>query len=1581
MTIDELREWETTRLRSSSFIVHQSSFIVSLSLAASVRYHDRAMVLDKFHPIVQRWFDNRFDQPTEPQQQGWPSIAEGRHTLIAAPTGSGKTLAAFLVCIDRLLRRSLESSPQDGESNSAGLENKTYVVYVSPLKALSNDIHRNLEQPLEEIRQLVEADGYDPPPIRTGVRTGDTPASQRQKMLRRAPHILVTTPESLYLLLTAMKSREMLRSVETVIVDEIHALARDKRGSHLALTLERLDALCEQPPVRIGLSATQRPIDDIARFLIGTERVTDDGAPDCNIVDAGHLRKLDLALEVPPSDLSAVCSHEQWDEVYERLTQLIAQHRSTLIFVNTRRLAERIAHHLTELLGEDAVTSHHGSLARPHRLEAEQRLKDGKLKAIVATASLEMGIDIGYIDLVCPIGSPRSISTFLQRIGRSGHSLGVVPKGRLFPLTRDELIECLALIRAVKKGQLDRIEIPVAPLDILAQQIVAMVSAEEWTEDALFAICRRAWPFRDLARDDFDAVVTFLSEGLTPKVRRGAYLHRDVIGGRLRPRRNARLAAITSGGAIPETAQFRVVLEPDRTLVGMLDEDFAIESTAGDVFLLGNSSWRVQFVRGGEVVVQDAQGAPPCIPFWFGEAPGRTVELSTGVSQIRHEVARRDDALRWLTAECGADVWSAKQAVDYVKTQQAALGLVPTERQIVFERFFDESGGMQLVVHAPMGARINRAWGLTLRKRFCRSFDFELQAAATDNGVLLSVGPQHSFPIESLFKMINLDNAQNLLEQALIAAPFFQTRWRWNATRALAVLRFNGGKKVPPHLQRFRSDDLLAATFPETVGCLENHEGDIQIPDHPLVRQTVHDCLHEAMDLDGWLAMLRNYYDGDIELVARDTREPSPFCQELLNANPYAFLDDAPLEERRTRALSSRRGLPIEELRDLGRLDRTAIDQVTAEAKPVIRDADELHDALYSMVAMNEADVAPWQDALEELIASGRATRVTLPPENNQGATAGPVATKQSSSEKNSSDAPLRQSVVVTAQRWPLIQAVYPEATHNPAVALPEKFQLDWQRSDAVVELVRGQMQHRGPTTASELGQGLALDADYVATALEAVEADGTVMRGHYTPRLYDSAKNGNQPEIEWCDRRLLARIHRLTLQGLRRRIRPVEPEDYVRFLIRYQRVKPRGAPFSGPVGVREVIARLEGFEMPAAAWEGSVLPARVPDYDADWLDGLFHTGELVWGRLRPPSKDRSEGPNLARLTRAMPISLALREDLPWLLSTNGNGTTVPQGATAGPVKKTLPSSAKLDDALADSPDENKGSPFLLRAGAAAVYDLLNTRGALFVSQLQKEADLLPEHLEQALRELAALGLVTSDSLVAVRGLIDRKPKGRSRRRRQRASHAAQAAGRWSCFPDGVAPTEPADAIKQWCQKLLDRWGVVFRDLLARESASPPWHQLVACYRQMERRGQLRGGRFVSGVAGEQFASTEAIQLMRTVREEEKTGQWIVVSAADPLNLLGVVTDHPRLPSSHKSALIWQDGRPIAFKRGREIVFLEEVPEARKIEMSAALQIGRRAEEKQLHVRTRARTDSGGNGSGKKRSPTRPPNPQSRLPF
>jgi ATP-dependent helicase Lhr and Lhr-like helicase len=1521
-----------------------------------------------FHPIIENWFRGRFGEPTEAQRRGWPEILAGRNTLIAAPTGSGKTLAAFLACLDRLMR----------EAISGTLTDTTRVVYISPLKALSNDIHRNLDVPLAELQEAAIAAGHNPLPIRAVVRTGDTPSRERAAMVRRPPHLLVTTPESLYLLLTSTRAREMLRSVETVIVDEIHALARDKRGSHLSLTLERLDHLCGKRPLRIGLSATQAPIDEIASYLVGEggNRKAEGGVnaecgvrsaeyrhsahsefrtpnselrtPACSIIDAGHQRQLDLDVDVPPSELEAVCSGEQWGEVYDRLARHIRNHRSTLVFVNTRKLAERVAHQLRQSLGEEAVAAHHGSLARQIRFDAEERLKRGELKAIVATASLEMGIDVGYIDLVCQIGSPRSIATFLQRVGRSGHSLGVIPKGRLFPLTRDELLECLALIRAVRAGRLDAIEVPVAPLDLLAQQIVAACACDEWSEDELFALVRRAWPYRNLTREQFNRIIGMLSEGITPANRAGAWLHRDVMAGKVKARRGARIVAVTCGGAIPELGDFRVVTENDSTFVGTVNEDFALESNAGDIFLLGNTSWRVHYVRGSEVYVSDAQGAPASVPFWLGEAPGRTIELSQEVSRLRENIEERvrslvgdngsdpnlASAVQWLKDELQIDEFAATQAVRYTAAQFVAIGLVPTLNRIVFERFFDESGGMQLVVHAPWGARINRAWGLAFRKRFCRSFDFELQASADEDGIVLSLGPQHSFPIESLFGMLTPENGRYLLEQALLAAPVFQTRWRWCVTRALAVLRNKNGQRVPPNLQRFRSDDLLAAVFPAQAGCLENHHGDTKIPDHPLIHQTVEDCLHEAMDVDRWIGLLADIRSGKVELIARDTREPSPFSHEILNANPYAFLDDAPLEERRARAVTLRRGLSFESASDLGRLDPEAIAQVRAEAWPIVRDAEELHDTLHSMCLVAEDEAPEWRPQFEELVATKRAVRV----DTEGGKVKGELRIEPAEANGHCHKRPHFWTV---SERWPLVKTIYPNASCEPAITLPDTVRQDWESPEAIVTLVRGRMQTSGPITAEELGEKLALEPSRVFAALEAVEAEGTVMRGNFT-RAEDKRGAGNgelgmrhsedtrrcrvpngessapsrhpsslaprsSAPIEWCERRLLARIHRRTLDGLRRQIQPVEPADFIRFLLRWHHLTP-GIQWHGRAGLRKAIGQLQGFELASALWERRILPSRCDEYEPRWLDELSMSGELAWGRLCPPRRDLDEAPSGAGISRAAPISLVMRENLAWLL-----------------------------------PPDRQPAESHCRAGAAAVLEALRQRGALFQHELMALTGLLPSQLDEALYELAALGLATADAFTAVRLISGtatdrRRAEKRRRVRRVRREFTVAPSGRWSLFPGFLGKVDE-QAATSWAWQLLKRWGVVFYDLLARESAAPVWGRIVQVYRRLEARGEVRGGRFIGGVAGEQYATPEAIELLRGVRDERPDDAIVVLAAADPCNLCGIITGEPRIAGIHTNTVAIRDGRLIAACQAGEVQFFGELADEDSEDLTRRLRL------------------------------------------
>ncbi len=1410
------------------------------------------------HPIVREWFEARFGAPTEPQARGWPSILSGGDTLVSAPTGSGKTLAAFLVCIDQLVRQAIA-----GE-----LADRTEVVYISPLKALGNDVHKNLETPLGEILELARARGVQMPEVRAAVRTGDTLAAERRKLLRHPPHILVTTPESLYILLTAGKSRETLRSVRTVIVDEIHAVADDKRGAHLALSLERLDALVEARPQRIGLSATQRPIELVADFLGGA------GRPRPAIVPIGHQRAVDLAIETPPGELGPVATHEQWEDTYDRIGALVAEHRSTLVFVNTRRMAERLAHNLAGRVGAEHVATHHGSLSRKIRLAAEQRLKAGEIRVLVATASLELGIDIGAVDLVCLIGSPRSISVAWQRVGRAGHWQGAIPKGRLFPATRDELVECAALVRAMRTGDLDRLIVPERPMDILAQQIVAACAADEWQADDLFDLLRRAHPYRDLPREAFDEIVDMLAEGIAARRGRfGTYLHYDRVNGRLKGRRGARLAAITGGGAIPDTALYTVVSEPEGIVVGTVDEDFAVESMRGDVMLLGNASWRIRRVQAGKVLVEDAHGAAPNIPFWVGEAPARTMELSQQVADLRRRVdemtsglapggALRDDpraqaASTWTQHACGLDVSAAEQLVAYIVEGRAVLGAVPTLDTVVAERFFDEGGGMQLVIHAPFGGRINKAWGLALRKRFCRSFNLELQAAATDNGLNISLAEQHSFPLADVFQFLSPNSVAHVLEQAVLPSPIFGARWRWNASRALVLLRFQGGRRVPPNIQRMRADDLLAAVFPDAAACPENLEGELRIPDHPLVREVMKDALTEAMDIEGLRDVLRRIDAGEIRCVAADTAVPSVFSHEILNANPFAYLDDAPLEERRARAVEMRRTLPGSVASDVGRLDPEAIAEVRAQAWPDVRDADELHDAMLSLIALPDvsglaASIDEWRGLLDALASANR------------------VATANVDGRR----------YFVPAERARTFMAIFPDARFD--AELPAVERGDPSADDGRAAMVLGWMQHLGPTDAASLAARLGLPPATIDDTLLRLEGTGAILRGQFTDsgvgRTFRSAD-------EWCDRRLLARIHRLTVGRLRREIEPVTAAQFMRWLLRWQHAAP-GSGLIGERGLLQAIGQLQGFEAPASAWERQILARRMTTYEPEMLDRLCLTGAVGWGRLSPhPATLAGAAERTRRVvpTSAAPITFFVRDDAGWM--------------AAAPIRLKPDPTDGDDDARALSP------------AARDVLGMLKTHGASFFPDIVRASGRLKSEVETGLWELVAAGIVTADGFDNLRALID--PKRRAGQGSGRVSRPRHSAGRWALLhpPEASASADAkAAAVEAACWMLLTRYGVVFREVLARESVIPRWRELLIAFRRLEDRGEIRGGRFVAGFLGEQYALPAAVESLRAARHEPPDGRAIAIAAADPLNLIGILVPGERVAPLSGRAVTFRDG-------------------------------------------------------------------------
>jgi ATP-dependent helicase Lhr and Lhr-like helicase len=1412
------------------------------------------MLPETFHPAVAAWFRSAFPAPTSVQLKAWDAIGAGANTLISAPTGSGKTLAAFLAMIDELAKQAARGELRD----------ETQVLYVSPLKALSNDIEKNLRAPLDGIgRELAAQLLGGETPIRAAVRTGDTPQTERARMRRSPPHILVTTPESLYILLTAESGRDMLKSVRTVIVDEIHALAGNKRGAHLALSLERLAALCEAngtpPPTRVGISATTKPIDVLTAFLTGTERT------ECTVIDEGHVRRRDLTLELPSSPLEAIMPNEVWTEEYDRLAELVRQHRTTLVFVNTRRLAERAARHLAERLGEDAVTSHHGSLAKEHRLKAEERLKAGDLRALVCTSSMELGIDIGDVDLVCQLGSPRAIAAFLQRVGRSGHGLGRLPKGRLFPLSRDDLVECAALLDAIRRAELDAIKPRSAPLDVLAQQIVAEVGMREWSVEDLHARFTRASSYRELGRERFVAVARMLADGFTThRGRRSAHLHFDRVNGVLRGRRGARLTAITNGGAIPDQFDYDVVLLPNEQKVGTLNEDFAFESMAGDIFQLGLASYRIEKTESGKVYVTDAHGAPPTIPFWLGEGLGRTDELSNSVGRLNDTLAELIDdadapaAVAWLRERLALDESAAAQLVEYLAAAKAALGALPSTKRVIFERFFDETGDTHLVIHSPFGSRVNRAWGLALRKRFCRRFNFELQAAALEDSIVISLGAVHSFALDEVARYLTSNTIRDVLTQAVLDAPVFGTYWRWNSTVALAVRRFRNGKKSPAQFQRMDAEDLLSTVFPDQLACAENLPGgDREIPDHPLVAQTLDDCLTGAMDVDGAARLLARIESGEVEVLCRELTSPSPLAQEILGAKPYAFLDDAPAEERRTLAVQTRRFMSPEQAAELGKLDADAIARVRSEAWPQAASADELHDALVTVgfVAETEAP-ASWRAPFDALRADGRATSVAL-----EGA--GPIWV----SAERLAEVILALPGAVPAQQL----AVLGDAPSDPDAALRE--------------LVRSRLDALGPVTPDALARAFGLRALDVLPALAALEQQGAAMRGTFT-----SESPGAE---EWCERRLLARIHRYTLKRLRSEIEPATLAEFQRFVLRWQGLGAEAR--EGREALGAVIGELQGVALPAGLWEREVLPARIVDYGPALLDQLCAAGEVVWWRPRP---NGAPPPGRATTVATSPIAIVPRTALDaW----RALGSADPDAARDG-----------------------------LSGAAERVAAALEARGASFFVEIVQTSGLLRVQVEDALGELVARGLVTADSFHGLRAVLT--PQSRRRgfrgRGRLRGSAAFDAAGRWALLGrPSDAGAGRAEAVEHAAMALLRRYGVVARALLAREALAPSWRELLPIYRSAEARGEIRGGRFVEPLGGEQFALIEAVEELRRVRRLQGQDDWLALSVADPLNLASLIGDVARA-STPSRRLVLRNGAVVAAEGGAGIDWRAELSPA-----------------------------------------------------
>ncbi len=1485
-----------------------------------------AAVLDAFHPAVRAWFAERFGEPSPAQLAGWPVIAAcdeppGHDVLLCAPTGSGKTLAAFMWAIDRLFR----------DAERGALSDHVSVLYVSPLKALANDIRINLEEPLAGIREsaLRLAGGRSAHgaicEVRAGLRTGDTPAHERSAMLRRPPHILVTTPESLFILLTSPRFRRSLGAVRYVIVDELHALAPNKRGAHLMLTLERLERMVRlggaARPARIGLSATLNPIERLAQFLAGVE-VDRGGARrprPVKVVRADErARRMDLAVIAPGPELGPLATHQHWEAMYDAVAALVRAHRTTLVFTLSRRWAERIALNLQKRVGEDAVMAHHGSLARAERLAAEQRLKRGELRAIVATASLELGIDVGAVELVCQIDSPKTISAAIQRIGRSGHRLDATPKGRLFALTLDDLIECAAAVRAIRGGRLDEVEIPTGCLDVAAQQIVAIAAEEdEISESDLLAVLCGAYNFAGLDRAALRRLLEQLAAELPARVQGAApKIFYDRAGARVRPRRGARLAAITSGGTIPESGNLDVVIASEGRRIGDVEEDFAQESSRGDIFALGSMPWRILGISRNRLMVEAAPGMAPSLPFWQTEAAGRSPALSAEISALRSEIAERiarggdDGAAAWLAEECALEPGAARQAVDYVRRGAAALGAIPGPRTLVVERFFDGLGGTQVVIHSPLGMRFNRGLGLALRKRLCQSFDFEIQASAIDDAVLLALNARHSFPLEALLAMLSARSVRRVLEQALLAAPMFEVRLRHVATRALAVMRAMRGRKVPAWIQRLRAQEVAAAIFPQRDACFENRPPEIELPDHFIPDETMRECLTESTDAARLEELFAGIERGAVQVVTVDAVAPSVFAHRVLLAWDYSFLDDGERANRRSRTVTLNRAMAEDVLRteDLSEmLAADAIESVAAEASGRAlarraRDRDELYQVIHAHGALRPQALAERVagDAgamLAELELEDRVVRVRV--------------------------APGAPEEVVVSEDAPLFAAAYPHALFEPPSAA-QRGEGAVEPEEAARELVRRALATSGPVEVAELGARLSMPAVALERHLPALEAKGLVFRGHFIPRrpsLDASAaerRAGAAARIEqWCDRYNLEKIHRLTLNRLRSEIEPCADHEYAAFRLRWQHVGGAGIS-ADQSGVSAVLDQLSGVALSPELWERAILPTRVPGYRPEWLDLLCLGGELVWAAM-PGGEALDEAP--ARIT--------------FLRRRRAAGVR---------------GEAQARELAAQIADHDERTVFLALAAG----------GAQYLDELAERAGLAERVALAALWRLAAAGRVSNDSFAPLR-LLWAAPEalraiapGTGDRRAARHDAALRArlrssvAGRWSALggsagvagatdvstasrtaSDGHREEAPAaagsgggrDLARERALTLLERNGIVAREMLALESTPASWHESSFALRRLEYAGAIRRGYFVRSLSGEQYALPAALEMLAAARNLNPARERpVALSAADPANPYGAMLPGCGVARDAANFVVLRAGRVVMGLAGRALI-------------------------------------------------------------
>ncbi len=1413
--------------------------------------------LRAFAPWVQKWFGQRFGQPTLAQALGWPPIIAHENALLLAPTGSGKTLAAFLWGIDSIYRELGEGTAGQG----------VRLLYVSPLKALSNDIERNLREPLAGVRAAAAAMDEHLPALHTAVRTGDTPNSARVRMTKQPPHILITTPESLYLMLTSRHAGRMFSGLRTVIVDEIHSLAGNKRGVHLALSLERLERVAGGPVQRIGLSATQRPMEEIARFLGGqiwagkgeTRRLT---PRPVTIIDAGWKKSIDLQVVTVVPNFGALPDTSIWPSVVEKVVELIRAHRTTLIFANSRRLAERFSELLNQHFGPGVIRAHHGSMSKEVRHELEQALKDGRLPALVGTSSLELGIDIGSVDLVVQLQSPKGVTQGLQRVGRSGHLVGQTSVGRIFATFPEDLMESAVIARQMLVGEVEPTHTPRLCLDVLAQQIVAAVATENWEAKALWDLFRQAYPYQELTWKLFSSVLEMMSGRYPAETFRElrARIGWDRVNGRLAALPGSSRLALTSGGTIPDTGAFGVYLPDGTTKIGELDEEFVFESREGEVFTLGTHTWRAERITDDRVIVSDASGAMPRLPFWRGEYPWRNFEVGLAHGRFRREVAARlddPDAMEWLQQDHRLDERSARNVLMYVRGQVETLGAISSDETVILELFHDSLGDPRLVIHSPFGGRVNGAWALALAGVMRSQLGFEAEVKVDDDGILLRFPDAEADPPLERVASLTAGEARERIMAELPGSAAFGAQFRRNAARALLLPGLGGRRRTPFWLQRLRARDLLAVVR--------------GMQDFPIVTETVRDCLRDVFDLEHLEQVLRGIEQGRIEVVAAETISPSPLARGLLAdfIMTYMYSWDAPKAEKQMHALALSQEMLDEVLEQPTGLSELlqpeALEALEARLQHRAtgfraRSAEELAQTLLMLGDLStaeihersEGDAGAW---LAELARDGRVVEIEIP------TASGP------------------------ARRW-----VATESADAYRAAFERRDTGAGEREEASGEILRWFMRTHGPATAADIDRRYAFDDEWLRQELEELVRGRALLRGQFTRGAAD---------VQWADRENLRELHRRSLAVLRRQVEPVSLFTYTDFLTRYQHLHPAHRA-SGSEGLRQVLDQLRGFRLPAGMWERESLPERVNGYAPELLDEQCESGDFVW--IGQGSRD-----HLARAQAAF-----IRR---------GEGSRL--YGEAEPETELSPNARQILEFM-----KEEGACF--RQDVERVLGLTPTRvqeglidlglaGFVTNDNFGALRNLLGHRLPQMRRPLSALeGELSARAHERVRrmptpmAIRDAKRVVRARLRAVRPLE-----GRWSLVRRTASwgrPVEPVEQVEAWARLLLLRYGILLRHCLAGEECPWTWSELYHWLQRMEMRGEVRRGYFVEGLPGAQFGLPEAVESLRDW-QRQRDDEIIVLNACDPANVF--TPDLKALPTA-------SSGEPLVAARQASAYYVME---------------------------------------------------------